>query len=84
MINSRKQVIAQLAIMENKLKYHQDRMKAHRHYLVDWIGKSTLTLIYTLLPAFIIGWKAEKIRRSEHAMKRLIKFGMLKAVSWIH
>ncbi len=66
-------------MMEKKLKYHQIKVIEHKNYLLNRIGGKRLTLISTLLPAFIMGWKVARRKRRGHVIQRLIKFGLLTA-----
>lgn len=73
-INSRKQVIANIAVTEKKLIAHQQTLYEHQEYLLNLIGKKNALLIFTLLPPFILGWTSARLDSGKSAIKRLLKF----------
>ena len=80
MKNSRKQLIAQIAMMERNLKYQQVKVTAHKKYLLDLLNDNRVVLMATFLPAFIWGWKLAREKRVSQMIKPLIKLGLVSAI----
>ena len=76
MINARRQVIANITRMENKLIDQQREMHAHKKYLATIMGDKRVMLIFSLLPPFIVGWKSARVG----GRQSIIKF--IKSVSF--
>lgn len=81
MSNLRKQTIADINMMENRLIHHQATFIEHKTYLKNMLSYKSVVLIATVLPAFIVGWDIARMNSAKHALKRLIKFGALTAMT---
>ena len=81
MSNSRKQTIAEINVMENRLIHHQAAFIEHKTHLKNMLSYKSVVLIATVLPAFIVGWEMARMNSAKHALNRLIKFGALTALT---
>ena len=79
MTNSRKQVRAELVVLEKKFKHHQQNLSNYNYDLHKLTGGSHMALVVTLVPAFMIGWRIARSDSSKQAIKRLINAGLLGA-----
>jgi hypothetical protein len=64
-------------VIEKKLKYQQLEVTSHKNYFLAMINDNRITLIATLLPGFLWGWKQARVRGKSKIMKQLIRYGLL-------
>ena len=79
MSNSRRQLIKKIARLNHNLHYQQARVKLHKRYLMHLIYDHRVTLIVTLLPAFVWGWHQGQ-RRAKGlgaALKQIVQMGLM-------
>ena len=84
MINSRKPLIAEIAMMERTLQCQQANVIQHKKRLVDMVNDHRVVLIIALLPAFFWGWKKERERAGVgNFIIQLLRIGLLAAFTHV-
>lgn len=77
MMNSRKQIVAQITVMDRLLKHEKIEVRKNQTYLVNTITDHRLVFIATILPAILWGWKLGKEKKVSVIIKNILKFGFL-------
>lgn len=78
MKNSRKQIIAQIELMNEALQSQKDEVVEHQEYFAQsGIAYHHLTTSILLVSAFFIGWKAARIQWSGKVTHQLVEIGAL-------
>ena len=76
-MNSRKQMVAQITVMDRLLKHEKIEVTKNKNYLVNTITDHRLVLITTLLPAILWGWKLGKEKKMGIIIKKILALGFL-------
>ncbi|KTD74208.1 hypothetical protein [Legionella tucsonensis] len=78
MKNSRKQIIAQIELMNGALQSQKDEVIEHQEYFAQsGIARYHLTTPILLASAFFIGWKAARIQWSGKVTHQVVEIGAL-------
>ncbi len=64
-------------MIEKKLKRQQREVTLHKNYFLTTINNNLITLLATLLPSFLWGWKQARVRGKSKIMKQLVRYGLL-------
>ena len=75
-MNSRKQVINEIAVIEKELHNQQIDINKHERYFAAKANNHWLALIAMLGPAFIAGWESGRQKRPGKMLKPLAKFAL--------
>jgi hypothetical protein len=71
---SRKQVRAELALIEKKIAYYQCQRRACKKDLLPYLGGESSALMLMLLPPFITGWRVARSLSPLKLLQRLMSF----------
>ena len=73
-MSQRKQVMIELAALEQQLLTQQAQVNKHQHYFLTLFHNPYLMVPILLLPAFMMGWKSVRIHHPLRALKHIVKF----------
>ena len=76
MSNTRRQLILDIAAMEQILQYQRMKARAHEKYLVDLMTEYRVIFSIALLSSLFIGLKKGREKGMPQFMKRIIRFGL--------
>ena len=71
---SRKQVRAELVLMEKKIAYYQCQRRQYKKELLPYLGGESSALMIMLLPPFISGWRVARSKSPLKLLQRLMSF----------
>ena len=81
MANSRKQLISEIAQLEQTLHHQQCQAMKHKKYLINVIAEYKVVFLAILLPSFFLGWKVGRGKWFSQMIKQIIELGMFAAAS---
>jgi hypothetical protein len=73
-VNSRKQVMAEIVIVERRLLQHRAALQEHRQHLVAWLRSNALMLLAITASIFIASWR---IGTLPHLLRGVKKAGKM-------
>ncbi len=78
MTNSRKQVIAQIEIMNKILHNQQNSVARHKHFIMEnRINHRTIIGLIIIIPAFLLGWRLARGKMFGAIAKHVTSAGLL-------
>ncbi|HHT0592062.1 TPA: hypothetical protein ACTXXA_000618 [Legionella anisa] len=78
MKKSRKQIIAQIELLDRTLQSQKNEVIEHQEYFAhSGIARHHLTTPILLVSAFFIGWKAARIQWSGRVTHQVVEIGAL-------
>ena len=76
MTNSRKRLIAEIAMVDKQLKNQEITLNEHKEYLLNIIYDQRIVIIAMLMPAFLWGWNQAREKNITLTLKKLIQIGL--------
>ena len=79
---SRKQVRAELVLIEKKIAYYQCQKRQYKKELLPYLGGENTALMIMLLPSFITGWRVARSKSPLKLLQRLMSVSRL--TKWLN
>lgn len=71
---SRKQLRAQLVLIEKKIDGYQSQKQEYKKVLTPYLGGDSMALMIILVPSFMMGWRIARSRAPLRMIMRLMAY----------